>query len=172
MYERYKGIIIDLLLIAWAALVPYHPVEDWLMDYRTVVYWAMGGVHLLVLPWRVLWRLTTAEQPSTASSDEVFGADNGPLEKIFIYSFVLFFGCSWMIPIFLGFTLHAGTALSYYTFLFGPYVLLGISIAGLLYLDKRTNHALSRQAASPKRWLLRATQIGRASCRERVSSPV
>lgn len=152
MHERRTGVLADLLLLVWAALCPYHPVEDWLMAHKRVVYWTMGSVHLIIIPWLVLWYVMTSDIQGTRLKHGVFGSEDSPLGKIFLYSFLLFVVCSWMIPIFLGFTLHAGTSASYFTFLFGPYALLGIAGAGLVHLDKRRNYALSRQGAQPSRW--------------------
>jgi hypothetical protein len=157
MNGRRTGVLADLVLFVWAALCPYHPVEDWLMRHKSFVYWSMGGVHLAIIPWLVLWYVLTSDVRGTRLQHGVFGSEESPLGKVFLWSFMLFVVCSWMIPIFLGFSLHAGTSVSYFTFLFGPYALLGIAGAGLVHLDKRKNYALSRQGAQPSPWAQRAT---------------
>lgn len=126
MRERYRGIVLDLFLIAWAALFPFHPVEDWLLRHAEWVYWGMGSLHLLALPWISLWMLATMAIPGQETQPSVYGPNNGFLDQVFTYSFVLYFVGGWMIPLFLGFAQNVGNRESYFGFLFGPFVLLAI----------------------------------------------
>ena len=159
MRERYSGIALDLLLILWAALIPFHPVEDFLLSHTDFVYWAMGGTHLLVIPWLVVWYVMTADVTARGAKDGVFGREDGPLGKLFIYSFVLFFVGSWMIPIFLGFTLNAGNTASYFGFLFGPYALLGIGGTLAFYWGRWRSAGRSPTSQPPPAWAAPATLL-------------
>jgi len=136
MRKRYQGVILDLLLIAWAALVPFHPVEDWLLRHKHWVYWAMGSLHLLALPWLMMWMIAMPEEPKDPAQPRVFGPERGPLDEFHSFSFVLFFGCSWLIPVCLGFAQRVGNQFSYYLFLFGPFLLFSVVGTALFQMEK------------------------------------
>lgn len=159
MRERYQGIALDLFLIAWAALFPFHPVEDWLLRHAEWVYWGMGGLHLVALPWIMLWMLATMDVPGREPQHSVYGPDNGLLDKVFIYSLVLYFVCGWMIPLFLGFAQNVGNRESYFGFLFGPFVLLGIAGVLAVKLENWRPPRAQTYTAGPSPLAVRSTLL-------------
>lgn len=96
MRTHYQGICLDLMLILWAALFPWHPLEDWLLRHTSLVYWTMGSLHVVALPWLVLWMMATMDLPPQPSQHRALGPETGLLNQVFGYSFVLYFVCSWM----------------------------------------------------------------------------
>lgn len=159
MRDRYQGIALDLFLIAWAALFPFHPVEDWLLRHAEWVYWTMGCLHLVALPWIVLWMLATMDRPDEEARNSVFGPNNGPFDKLFIYSFVLFFCGGWMIPLFLGFAQNIDNRASYFGFLFGPFALLGIVVVIALKIEKWRRPQTPPQTTGPGPLAVQATLL-------------
>lgn len=148
------GPLVDFALIVVAAAVAEDVVQQWLWGNPQALYWGTSALHLFVLPVTVVVLMS----PWSPAGSLIFSNQTSWLERLLVWSMVLYACAGFIVPVVMSLALKAKLGVMLGT-LFGPYVLLALSMWILIKLDKRYDYALSREGAQPPKGLVPAVHV-------------
>jgi hypothetical protein len=128
--ERAQGVAFDALLVAVAALVSESLVQEWLLAHPLGLYYGLSALHLLTFP--ALLTAIIMGWGRAGRMEELQRQGSGLLG----WSAALFFGGSFIIPGVLGLNLEIKLWVMLTT-IFGPLLLLGLWLWGLVWAERR-----------------------------------
>jgi hypothetical protein len=134
-----RALALDLALFVAAAVLPFHPVYDWLDGHRVLLYWAVGSVHVVYIPLMMIQQIGG----SSRSGKVLLSNEESPRTTLMSYVSVLFFVASFVVPVCFSMGVVSSSDLNGAAmagFLFGPYVLLVAGFAMVLRLEKRIGY--------------------------------
>jgi hypothetical protein len=129
-FERGQGVAFDVLLIAVAIAVSEEVVQAWLFDNPQSLSYGLSFLHLVTFP--ALFTALVLGYGRTGTPEEFKRQGPGLLG----WASALFFGCSFIVPGVLGLLLNMEMWL-YMLTIFGPYLLTGLWIGGILWAEAR-----------------------------------
>jgi hypothetical protein len=128
---------LDVALLAVTMLLPWDPVHDWLSHHQTTLHWCVGITHIVYVPFMLL---QLVNGPSRAG-EVLFSPQEQPHSRPIAWVSVLFLCTSFMVPFVVGLPLGRDLGLGVnLSFVFGPFVLLGLAMWASLRLEARIGY--------------------------------
>lgn len=125
---RGLGVAADLVLFAVVAWVSQDAVEGWLVAHPTGLHVGLSLLHLVTVP-----ALALALLSGVGQTDELYRPGGA---TALVWSAVLFYGGGFVIPGVLG-LLFRTPAWAMMATVFGPYLLAGLAVGGLVWAEGR-----------------------------------
>ncbi len=132
-WDQLESMTVDCGVAAVTALLALSWVGDWLVAHPDIAYWTLTPLHLVMLPWMGFVLIAGQGQVELRRSLEP-----DPY-NVLGWVGALHLGCGFMVPLLLGLIRVDDVHIAWYlTVLFGPFVLLGLTLWVLVRTDPGT----------------------------------